>query len=291
MAGQLTGSPPKTLYHAESPSAPESELFYNPAQPRPYPLSSFPQLSVAPPAHVPREPLPPSASTACVNPVYTVGYAEQAVSSADEAVPVLPTPPAHLRNAAPPPQQQQLLPPMDLNDPVSSRDFASRVGLYGQEQGHSGYNELASRRGTLRQSSTAQSPYHRPALIQTAHLSASSLHEYAGADSVQPESSSMYYRHDEYDEPATAVPPGVIRSTNLRSTSRGLKRRNLRPLNEEEETYYWSALLQTLTRIQPDPAGRTRTRPLGEIMVVFPPGSCKLSLSSRSQENLHTLTL
>ena len=280
MAGQLTGSPPKTLYRAEPPSAPESELFYNPAQPRPYPLSSFPQLSVAPPAHVPREPLPPPASTACVNPVYTVGYAEQTVSSADEAVPVLPTPPAHLRNTAPPPQQQQLLPPMDLNDPVSSRDFASRADLYGQEQGHSGYNELASRRGTLRQSSAAQSPYHRPALIQTAHLSASSLHEYAGADSAQPESLSMYYRHDEYDEPATAVPPGFMRSTNLRSTSRGLKRRNLRPLNEEEETYYWSALLQTLTRIQPDPAGRTRTRPLGEIMVVFPPGSCKLSRAS-----------
>jgi hypothetical protein len=288
VASQLTGSPPKTLYHAEPPSAPESELFYNPAQPRPHPLSSFPQFSAAPPpAHVPREPLPPPASTACVNPVYTVGYAEQAVSPADEAVPVLPTPPAHLRSAAPPPQQQ-LLPPMDLNGPVSSRDFVARAGLYGQEPGYSGCSELVSRRGTLRQSSAAQSPYHRPALIQTAHLSASSLHEYAGADSVQPESSSIYYQHNEYDEPATAVPPGLMRSTNLRSTSRGLKRRNLRPLNEEEETYYWSALLQTLTRIQPDPAGRTRTRPLGEIMVVFPPGSCKLSRSSSSgREDLH----
>ncbi len=290
----MTASPPKTLYHAAPPSAPESELFYNPAHPRPHPLSSFPQFSAAqPPTHVPREPLPPPASTACVNPVYTVGYEEQAVSSADEALPVLPTPPVHLRNVAPP-SQQQLLPPTDLNDPVSSRDFASRVGLYGQEIGHPGYNELASissRRGTLHQTSAAQSPYHRPALIQTAHLSASSLHEYAGADSVQPESSSMYYQHDDHDEPATAVPPGFMRSTNLRSTSRGFTRRNFRPLNEEEETYYWSALLQTLTRIQPDPAGRTRTRPLGEIMVVFPPGSCKFSLSLRREENLRILTL
>ncbi|GAA5885951.1 hypothetical protein JCM3774_005581 [Rhodotorula dairenensis] len=276
VAGQLTNSPPRPCFPPEISSGRASGSFYDPSQPRLHGLSGFPPFTAAAPPvqQLPREPLPPPHSTACVNPVHTLGYAERG-AGLEEAMTALPTPPARF-------QEAQAMPSMDGMTVLAPRTFVEVGSVYTEPPRNSPsvYGEprnVSARRSASRQRSGTQSPYHRPPLIQTAHLSASSLHEFAGGiGPVRSRESSRHYQHGEVEEPATAVPPGLmVASTEMtrRTSGRGSRRYNGRPLNESEETYYWSSVLQSLVPVTPDLAGRTRTRPAGELLIVFPPGS------------------
>ncbi|GAA5990042.1 hypothetical protein JCM10908_005794 [Rhodotorula pacifica] len=267
IAGQMNESPSRSFFPAALLSAPQQPTHYNQQQqPRPHALSAFPSFPTSQPTHRLPDPLPPY-STSCVNPVHTVGFAEASATSEDAAA-VLPTPPTYFQN---PPH----LPSMDSSGTVTSRTFAAGVGLYAQSPGRpssirSDNASISSRRSASRQTA-AQSPYRRPPLIQTAHLSASSLHEFAGA--MHPGAGSDLYHDNDLEEPATAVPTELSRLTNTRGPGRGPNRRIVKPLNRDEETYVWSVLRHSLTRIEPGAAGRARARSSGETVLVFPPGT------------------
>lgn len=277
VAGQMTSSPPRPFFPPEIPSARTPGSFYDPSQPRLHGLSSYPPFpAAAAPAPLSRDPNPPP-STACVNPAHTLGYAEHA-AGAEEAFSVLPTPPAHF-------QDVQTLPLMDNTaGPGLPRGFADGGSVYTQPpvdcssvQGET--PTVSARRSASRQGSAMQSPYRRPPLIQTAHLSASSLHDFAGGVvPVRSRESSRHYQQTETEGPATAIPAELmVPSTEMsrRSSGRGPRRHTGRPLNETEESYSWSIAHQTLVPVGPDGAGRTRARSAGEILIVFPPGSCE----------------
>ncbi|BGP33475.1 hypothetical protein JCM10296v2_005277 [Rhodotorula toruloides] len=141
----------------------------------------------------------------------------------------------------------------------------------------------ARRRSHILRQTSSPYPYTRPPPreLQTAHLSNSSLNEWAGAGQGRPRSvrrdsevrsegeSEYADGDDDYldfdEEPGTAIPP------ELRKKSNG--RRALRPLNRETETYVWSAERGQLSRLMPGEEGVE-----GEV-IVFPAGSyCKVTV-------------
>lgn len=237
--------------------------------PQPHALSSFPAF--APPGSMgasPHDGLPPYSSAAYVDPSHV---SNRNTAPEGALLPTLPTPPVYLHETG----------------PVSSfssggtltRSFPSGHGsMYGYGDGGRPSSirsetaaSISSRRSASRQSST-QAPYRRPPVIQTAHLTSSSLHDYAGSSYMH--ASSNRNGQEDFDEPATAVPNEMGRLTIGRRSGYAANRRNLRPMNREEEIYVWSHVRHSLTRAATDRAGQIRIR-AGEEVVVFPVGSCK----------------
>lgn len=72
---------------------------------------------------------------------------------------------------------------------------------------------------------------------------------------------------DEEEEPGTAIPPELVRGRRVGGGS--CKRRALRPLNRETETYVWSVERAQLSRVLPGEEAVD-----GEV-IVFPAGSCE----------------
>lgn len=262
--GQLSGSPSRGIF-------PPALLYNNLGGdqggdlPRPHALSAFPTLSESSSAPAVQDALPPY-STACVNPVHTVGYGEPGLPSMDDSAALLPTPPNYLQDSGPFAAFS--------SGGTLTRSFSGQAGLPAPASGRpssirSEGASISSRRGASRQSS-GQSPYRRPPLIQTAHLSASSLHEYAGA--MASHEHARYVAHPEDgDEPATAVPAEMSRLTISRRPGHAANRRSLKPLNRDEEVYVWSYTRHSLTKLD----ARARPRTNGEEILVFPPGSCE----------------
>ncbi|BGP56601.1 hypothetical protein JCM8202_000213 [Rhodotorula sphaerocarpa] len=264
--GQLSGSPSRGIF-------PPALLYNNLGGdqggdlPRPHALSAFPTFSESSSAPAVQDALPPY-STACVNPVHTVGYGEPGLPSMDDSAALLPTPPNYLQDSGPFAAFS--------SGGTLTRSFSGQAGLPAPASGRpssirSEGASISSRRGASRQSS-GQSPYRRPPLIQTAHLSASSLHEYAGA--MASHEHARYVAHPEDgDEPATAVPAEMSRLTISRRPGHAANRRSLKPLNRDEEVYVWSYTRHSLTKLD----ARARPRTNGEEILVFPPGSyCKV---------------
>ncbi|BGP25911.1 hypothetical protein JCM10295v2_004852 [Rhodotorula toruloides] len=194
----------------------------------------------------------------------------------------LPTPPAHFCAPSdfhtPPPLQRTFS--TSSSRPSSLRSLSPPRAPSFRSAGERESFSARRRSHNLRQTSSPY-PYPRPPPqhLQTAHLSASSLHEFAGPGYARPrvsgrdseaysEGGSSLNDYDEADddyrdlnedeEPGTAIPP------ELRKTWKRKTRRALRPLNRETETRA-NARLAGLPKLPLDPDDSADQRSLRSI--------------------------